>query len=338
MASLPPVQVFPASQFEAKFAVESSFNAGFSSTDVLGVFGLGMNLTTFKAEDQFDGLFRLGSRTAQTFYSKGVKVSVDADFVLAADNGNWLKAFFDYSYTTTAFPTNPVTTTAKTVTAYTVPDFEVSSTGAGRLPSLSVAVHDAFYNMYIGSGLVANTVTIDYEEGNTVDVKLNMVGADLLYYPAGTAPAGANVFSSTLYPTEPLTWAATFITSDETSSSQLVTQPVKSFSLTLDNDVELFYALGNVLYANFVPKKFNVSGSIKVYHDSGIVEQITKFATGETSHVNANLTLKVANAQHGYIFIIDNNWYEEGGFTLKPVDPVIDELSFKATNVVIQYA
>ena len=42
MASLPPVQVFPASQFEAKFAVESSFNAGFSSTDVLGVFGLGI--------------------------------------------------------------------------------------------------------------------------------------------------------------------------------------------------------------------------------------------------------------------------------------------------------
>ncbi len=339
MASIGAVQVFPASQFEAKFAVESSFNAGYSTTNVLGVLGLGMNLTAFKVEDQFEGLFRLGSRTAQTFYSKGVKVSIDADFVLAADNGNWLKAFFDYSYTTTAYPTNPATTTAKSVTAYTVPDFQTSSTGAGKLPSLSVAVHDAFYNMYIGSGLVANTVDINYEEGAAVDVKLNFLGTDLQYYAKGSAsiPTGSNSFSSALYPSQPLTWAATVISSDTTSSSQITRQPVKSFKLKLDNDVDMFYALGDVFYSNFVPRKFKVSGSIDVYHDSGIVEQISSFAKDESSHVNASITLKVANSQYGYIFIIDNNWYNEGGFTLKPVDPVIDNLTFEATNVVIQY-
>lgn len=333
------VQVFPASQFEAKFAIEESFNSGYSSstTGQLGILGLGMNLTTFKADDQFDPLFRLGSRTAQTFYSKGVKFEADVDFVLAADSGNWLKSIFMYSYTTTAQVTYP-TTTAATVTAYTVPDFETSSTGAGRLPSLAVAVHDAFDNMYIGSGLVADSITIDYKEESTVDVKISFKGADLNYYPSGSAPAGSQTFTSTAYPSEALTWAATFITDDQTTSSNLVTQPVKEFSLKLDNSIEMLYGLGDVVYLDFVPKEFKVTGTIKVYHNSGLVEQITKFAKDETDHVNANLILKVANAQHGYIFIIENNWYTSGGFTLKPVDPVIDEIEFKATNVVIQYA
>ncbi len=317
MASNIPA-IFPSAVFAAAFGLEDEFGSGTGTTDgILGVLGVALSVENFKQENQFEGLYRLGSRAAELFYSKGLNVAVDINFVMANDNFNWLDLILNRQQSGS--------TTISTT--WTVPDRE------GEIPTMYMNLQDEHGYFYTGYGFGVETAKLSFEEGKTCDVSLSVKGKTVTYASSSTAP---EAFSQGLtYPTEFVTWANVQVSyNGKYGSSTFGVQPITTLDLTINNNLKFYYGLGSIDYKAMVPQKLDVSGKLDILHDSNMLEQFMTSASTQSSTNSYDLTLTIGSDYgKSYVIEIEGMYWNDGSMTLKPVDPVIDELTFKARNV-----
>jgi hypothetical protein len=309
--------IFPASVFQASFGQETSFGSGTGST--LGVLGVQMSVEDFKQDNQFEALYRLGSRAAQLFYSKGLVVDASVKFTMATDNKSWLNLLL-----------NLVSTTSGNY--WTVPD------KVGTLPSSFMDLQDENNRYYIAKGFVVDNAKFSFEEGKTCDVDLTMKGQTVTYQ-SSTAPVPSTFNSDgTLnYPINFTTWAnVQVVYNGNYGSTTFGVQPIKDLSISVKNDLQFYYGLGSIEYVGFVPQKLDVSGKLDILHDSKLIEHILTTADTESSTNAYTLVLTVgSNYGNPYTITIEGLYWSDGSMTFKPVDPVVDEFNFKARNIKI---
>ncbi len=310
-------QIFPTAVFQAGFGKEANYGSGYLTGTNIGVLGVAMSLNTFNLENQYDVLYNLGSRVGQTAYVKGLKVSLDADFVLATDQKEWLSLVLNKEGSTTTY--------------WTVPSY------TGTLPSGFCMIEDQLLHYYSVSGLMADSVEMKFEEGKTVDVTLSMTGKTVSYLST-TAPSG--LVSSTLfnYPSDFTTWAAVQVSyNGNYGSTTFSVQPIKSFNFSIKNNMQPYYGLGNIDYIAFVPQKLDVSGKIEILHDSNMLEHFMRTVESQSSTAGYDITITIGNDEYTnpYTITLEGIFWDKGGLKLTPVDPVVDELDFKALNVKI---
>ncbi|MEM0142468.1 MAG: phage tail tube protein [Candidatus Parvarchaeum sp.] len=306
--------VFPTSVFQAAFGVESEYGSGTGSTlGVLGVLGVGMQIESFKQDNQFDALYRLGSRAAQLFYSQGIKVSTSAKFVMATDNKNWLDLVLNKQGSTTI--------------SWTIPD------RVGVLPSAYMNLQDEHGYFYTASGFVVETASITFEQGKTCDVDLSMTGNYVTYSNSSTAPVS---FSGGLtYPIQFTTWANVQVSYvGSYGSTTFSVQPITDLKIEIKNNPDYYYGLGSIDYVAFVPKKLDVTGSMTILHDSALIEHILTTANTQSSTNSYTFTITVGS-EYGspYIIELEGMYWDDGSMTFTPVDVVEDKFNFKARNI-----
>ncbi len=307
--------IFPTAVFQAGFGEEAHYGSGYATGTNIGVLGVAMQLETFKLNNKYEVLYNLGSRVGETAYVQGLEVELDAKFVLAADQKNWLSLALNKEGSTTNYWTVPALT--------------------GTLPSGYSIIEDQLQHYYSVSGLMVKSFDIDFEEGKTVDVTMSMLGKTVSYLGT-TTPSG--LVSSTLfkYPSDFTTWAAVQVSYDGNyGSTTFSVQPIKSMKLTVNNNPKAFYGLGNIDYIAFVPQKLEVSGSIDILHDSNLLEHFMRTVESQSSTQGYNITITVGSSEYStpYTITIEGMFWDTGGMKLTPVDPVVDNLTFKALNV-----
>mgnify|MGYP001626187782 CR=1 FL=1 len=279
-------KIYSSAEFQANVGLEQSFNAGATGGTNYGALGVGMKVSTFDMDADYDPLYQLAQRNPVEFYTKGHKVNTDLDFVLAADNYNWINLLG-----------------LSTVTG------QVSDTMSTAFVQVGGPT-----NVYTVGGVAFSSAAIDVEETKTIDVKMTGRGASL------SVAAGS---LSTTYPVDPLIWT----TASVTLNGGAVSNPVKKASINIKNDLGQYYGLGSDTYTMFTPLKFTVTADIEIYHTSGLVQTILTQPDAATS--TNTLVLSVAP----YTFTISGVRFNKGGFTLQPVDPVIDKLSVVGTAI-----
>ncbi|MEM0143466.1 MAG: phage tail tube protein [Candidatus Parvarchaeum sp.] len=308
--------VYPTSVFQAAFGLESEYGSGTGSTaGVLGVLGVGMSIESFKQENKFDPLYRLGSRAPQLFYSQGVKISTSAKFVMATDNKNWLDLILNKEGSTTI--------------SWTIPD------RVGSLPSAYMNLQDEHGYFYTASGFAVEKASLSFRQGETCNVTLDMTGSYVTYADSTTAPVA---FASGLtYPIQFTTWANVQVSyAGSYGSTTFSVQPITDLSLDINNNLEYYYTLGSLDYVAFVPKKLDISGSITILHDSNLIEHILTTADSQSSTNSYTFTITIGS-EYGspYIIEIEGMYWNDGSMTFTPVDVVEDKFTFKARNVKI---
>jgi len=316
MANIP--QIFPTAVFQAGFGQEAYYGSGYLTGSTIGVLGVAMKLSELQFSNNYEVLYDLGSRVGATAYVQGIKVTTSADFVLAADNKEWLGLLLNKSSTSTPY--------------WTVPSL------TGQLPSGYCLIEDQLQHYYELTGLMADSCDLKFTEGKTVDVTLKFTGKNVVYLST-TAPADFTPSTFYTYPSEFLTWAAVQITyNGNYGSTTFSVQPVKSFSIKIDNNNKPFYGLGNIDYIAFVPTKLNVSGSIEILHDSNMLEHFTRTIESQTSTASYDITLTIGSGEYStyYTIVLEGLFWNDGSMTLTPVEPVVDKLDFKALNIKIQ--
>ena len=316
MANIP--NIFPTAVFQAGFYQEANFGSGYATGTVIGVLGVAMELTTFKMQNDYDLLYNLGSRVAETAYVKGLSVDLTTKFVMACDQKNWLSLLLNKEGSTTTY--------------WTVPSY------TGKIPSGACMIEDQLQHYYEVTGLMADSADISFEEGKTVDVTLTFKGQNVSYLST-TAPAGFSPTSLYVYPQDFTTWAAVKVSyNGNYGSTTFAVQPIKSMSLSIKNNIDAFYGLGNIEYVAFVPKKLEVTGKLEILHDSNLLEHFMRTVESQSSTGAYSIVITVGSSEYStpYTITIDGIYWNDGSMNLKPVDPVVDELSFKALNVKVE--
>jgi hypothetical protein len=316
MVNIP--QIFPTAVFQAGFGQEAHYGSGYLTGSTIGVLGVAMKLSNLKFNNDYEVLYDLGSRVGATAYVQGIKVDTTAEFVLAADNKEWLGLLLNKSNSTTPYWTVPPLT--------------------GQLPSGYCMIEDQLQHYYELTGLMADSCDLKFTEGKTVDVTLEFKGKNVVYLST-TAPADFTPSTFYTYPSEFLTWAAVQITyNGNYGSTTFSVQPVKSFDIKINNNNKPFYGLGNIDYIAFVPTKLDISGSIEILHDSNMLEHFTRTIESQTSTASYDITLTIGSGEYSayYTIVLEGLFWNEGSMTLEPVDPVVDKLDFKSLNIKIQ--
>jgi hypothetical protein len=304
--------IFPASVFQAAFGKESEYGSG-TGTTILGVLGVQMSVEDFKLDNRFDALYTLGAREAQLFYSQGIEITASVKYTMATDNKNWLDLILYKQGSTTI--------------SWTIPS------RAGVLPSTYMNLQDQNGYFYTASGFVAKSAKFTFEEGKTCDVTLDMQGKYVTYAASSTAP---QTFTGGLtYPIQFTTWANVQVTyNGKYGSTTFGVQPIKTLSLTIDNDPEFFYGLGSIDYTAYTPKKLTVSGDLEILHDSNLIEHMLTTSSTQSSTNTYDLTLTIGSDYGSpYIIEIEGLYWSDGSMTFTPVDPVVDKFSFKARTI-----
>jgi hypothetical protein len=305
--------IFPASVFQASFGQETAFGSGTGTT--LGVLGVQMSITDFKQENQFEGLYRLGSRAAQLFYSKGLEVSASANFTMATDNKSWLNLMLNYVSSTSG-------------DYWTIPD-EV-----GELKSAFMDLQDEKGYYYIAKGFVVDTADLSFKEGETCDVKLSLKGQTVNYQSSTALPSTFQAGGTLSYPIDFTTWAnVQVVYNGKYGSTTFSVQPIKELTINIKNNLQFYYGLGSIEYVGFVPQKLEVSGKMDILHDSNLIEHILTTSTTQSSTNSYTLVLTIGGTASPYIITIEGMYWNDGSMTFTPVDPIVDEFNFKARNI-----
>ncbi len=303
--------IFPTSVFQSVFGVESSYGAG--SGTPIGVLGVGMSIDSIKQDMQLNPLYKLGSRTVQRFYSQGWVVDLDTTFVLAADQKLWLNLLLNKFGSTTTYYT--VSTTYST----------------DLIPSGYCIIEDQLGHFYNANGLMLDSVNFSFSQGKTCDVKGTFKGQLVNY-----STTSSTFPSPVVYPEEFNTWATVDVSYNGTTDTFGV-QPVTDLTIDIKNNMQPFYGLGSIDYKAFTATKLEVSGSVDILHDSGYLEKFLEPASVITESTTYNLTLQIGS-EYGtpYTITIEGMQFNTGDMELKPVDPVVDKLTFVGRNIKIQ--
>ncbi|MEM0142548.1 MAG: phage tail tube protein, partial [Candidatus Parvarchaeum sp.] len=309
----PPPIIIPTSVFQAAFGIESVYGNGPGTS--IGVLGVAMSISDFKQANDFNPLYVLGSRAPQLFFSKGLVISETVKFVLAADNKNWLSLVLNESITTTG------STTKSTTFTWTIPPL------TGKLPSAYMSLEDENGYYYNATGMVVNTASFSFNEGETCDVTLDVKGKIVNY--SSTSIMSTTYANGLVYPTEFTTWAnvkVQYTGNEDGAGTAFSIQPIKALSFKIENEPELYRGLGSIDYVAFTPTKLTVSGSIEIFHDSELIQDILTTASTQSSTNSFNLVITIgSDYSKPYTITVEGLYWDDGSFELTPVDPVVDK-------------
>ncbi len=168
---------------------------------------------------------------------------------------------------------------------------------------------------YNASGVIFDGATINFEQGKPVEVTMDGVGTRLTM---GTATVSPTI------PSQFVTWTTVTVGG--------ITQPIESLNLKIENAPERYYTLGSLDYVAYIPLKFSVTGTIKIYHDSDIIDTIMGSSTTQNPPTSPiTLTITAGN----YVFSIAGLYYNTGKINIVPVETVMDEITFVGENLTV---
>jgi len=285
-----PIVVTPAS-FSSAVWEEADYNSGTSGGTNYGALGVAMKYTEFSASNQFDNLLQIGQRTPLAYFSKGDVFNITTEFVLADDNKNWLN-FLLYNNAGT---------------------YEVGSIKSGAIQLYDVVGS----KLYEATGIAFDNASITFNSGETVNVTLGGKGSKFSGR-VDTTPI------TTTYPVGYVTW----VNASVSVGGVTITQPVKSLSIKMENNVEYFYTLGSLNYVSYVPKEFKFTATLEVLHDSGFIDALMQESSPAT-----DTTLSITAGT--YTFNVSGVYLNQGSMNIEPVNPVEDKIEIVANSITV---
>jgi len=164
--------------------------------------------------------------------------------------------------------------------------------------------------VYTIPGIRFNQAKISVKTGDLVSVSLTGVGQ--------TMTVGTVMASTPTIPTDVYTFK------DVTVAGNIPTD----LDITIDNQSEMIYKLGSVMYAGFAMKGYKVSVDLTMYHDA--TTQLVSLLTANSPSPGTQ-TITIGN----YTITISDIIANEGAMTVEPVTPVQDKISYIASNISI---
>ncbi len=303
--------VYTGTNFLLDLGRESSFNTGSTSAFDMGSLGVGLKLSTFSMKNQANPIYGVNQRTALGWYSKGVDVDVSADFSLA-DDSDTTKSWLDFILTGAGG-------------SATTPNTSWSSGGTVNTGYASIQSYMSAYEMYAVSGIVFDSAKISIKEGELVSVTLSGTGTQ----ETSSVPTSS---ISVTPPTNVLSWKDASVEIGSTLAS--IPTPIDSLDMTISTNKKMIYGLGSLVYQGYFLQEFKVEGTMSVYHDSGLMEDIFKYNIGSSDSQFAltdNLQITIGT----YTFSISGLIRNEGAMDVQPVKEVMDKLSFLGTTMTV---
>jgi len=277
--------------------------------DVAKTFGRGQKLSNINIKQNLELIYELGVRTAQKGVFKQFEGTLSAEWVLA--NPWWLRYLFGKRVTTGVGPYTHTYSKSNSLASIQVE--------AGL--DLATDVVRKF------SGCVLNSITI-----TAAINELAKVRGDFMF--AKEEVTGTTFTSPIVDSFEPFSFThATLELPDGT-----VIAEVQSSELTIANNVQMIWGLGDPEAVGFVPQALDITGRLNVTFKNATILDYVKNRTEI-----ASLALKFANGEAGasersFDFIGDGVLFDEHSTALEPNVLVMEDVPLRlreATCVVV---
>jgi len=315
---------------ELLYWYEDSFRGGLSST--YRRFGWGQRLTRFEINRDYERVFITGDRRMQQHIYKqfnaeiGIECTMSDPYILG-----WLL--------------KPVVSgTANELTGYEIPNKIIS--GAVRM-YFGVPGESTDSNTYFlveAKGAVAESLEITIRAGELVTASLDMRAAELSLTTSDVSIPSLTQDSDSGTEITPNNYADrvyTFATA-ELDIDGSTTVPVREISLTIENNPELVWVVGDDKATTAYLKEFMVTGSFTVYmQDAKYIDKLLK------NEAFSSLKIKLYGVKttgtpdtNKYIEIALSNIIKEERTSarIEPVEPIEQEISFVASDINITVA
>lgn len=277
-----------------------------NGSDTAKVFGRGQKLASVSIKQNLELIYELGNRIAQKGVFKQFEGSASAEWILA--NPWWLRFLCGKRATTGSSPYTHVYTISKTL-----PTMQIES-------GLDLAT-DVVRKF---SGCALNSVTLSGAVNDLIKVR-----GDFLFAKEETT--GTSFTAATVDTFEPFTFEhATLELPDGT-----VIAEVQSVELTIANNIQMIWGLGNKEAVAFVPQALDATGRLNVTFKSATILDYVKNRTEI-----ANLELKITNGLAGanersFSFVGTGILFDEHSTAYEPNVLVLEDVPLRIRDLTI---